>query len=58
MKRLTEVYTLMENTGFSKKTMLDELVLWLSDDEVSEFLEDLKTGWDLPENAEKCSNEH
>jgi len=27
--------------------MLDELVLWLSNDEINEFLEDFRSGWDL-----------
>ena len=58
MKRLTKVHSLMQNAGLNETTMLDELVLWLSNEEVDEFLEDLKTGLKLPEDVERCSTEH
>lgn len=37
----------MQNYGLNDKTVLDELVLWLSDKEVGDFLQDLKDGCDL-----------
>jgi len=47
MERLQKVHAVLQESGFNDRTMLDELVLWLSNDEINEFLEDFRSGWDL-----------
>ena len=47
MERLQKVHELMQDSGLNETTVLDELLKWLSEDEVNEFVDDLKRTWDL-----------
>jgi len=47
MQRLEKVEAFIEHFGLSEKSVLDELILWLSEDEINAFLDDFRCGWDL-----------
>jgi uncharacterized protein YjgD (DUF1641 family) len=48
MERLEKVHEMIENfADIEEKTVLNELLRWLSDDEVSDFVEDFKRNWEI-----------
>ena len=47
MERLQKVYELIQNSGLNETTVLDELLRWCSEDDINEFVDDLKRNWDL-----------
>ena len=47
MERLQKVHELIQDSGLNETTVLDELLRWLSEDEVNEFVDDFKRTWDL-----------
>jgi len=48
MERLEKVHEMIENfADIEEKTVFNELLRWLSDDEVSEFVEDFKRNWEI-----------
>jgi len=48
MERLEMIYEMIENfADIEEKTVLNELLRWLSDDQVNEFVDDFKRVWDI-----------
>ena len=48
MERLEKVHEMIENfADIEEKTVLNELLRWLSDDQVNEFVDDFKRVWDI-----------
>lgn len=48
MERLEKVHELIENfADIDQKTVLNELLRWLSEDDVNEFVDDFKRNWEI-----------
>lgn len=47
MERLEKVHQLIQDSGLNEMTVLDELLRWMSESEVNEFVEDFKRTWDV-----------
>ena len=47
MERLQKVHQLIQDSGLNEMTVLDELLRWMSESEVNEFVDDFKRTWDV-----------
>ena len=47
MERLQKVHELIQDSGLNEMTVLDELLRWMSESDVNEFVEDFKRTWDV-----------